>query len=122
MKRVVSIDSVVLDYKCFISSEFDVDDYLGKSSIAIDGSSVVFIQAKGSMTKVVSIYSKDSGWIHKDTKDSLIDTVDNLAKIVTFDDSSQDTYHYDFTQIPLEFTPLYEGSLWYTIKINLVKG
>ena len=122
MKRVVSIDGITFDNKLFISSEFDIDNYIGERSIAIDGSSIMFVQAKGSMTSDVSVYSKDSGWIHRDTKDLLTNNVDELGKLLVFDDTSSYTYYYDHTKIPLEFTPLFEGSLWYTVTINLVKG
>ena len=122
MKRVVSIDGIVFDKKLFISSEFDVDNYIGESSIAIDGSSVMFVQPKGSMTKDVQIYSKDSGWVHVDTKDLLMNNADELPKTVVFDDASSGTYYYDHTKVPIEFTSLYDGALWYTIKINLLKG
>ncbi len=122
MKRVVSIDGIDFDNSMFISSEFDVDDYIGERSVAIDGSSVMFIQAKGAMTSEVSIYSKNSGWIHKDTKDLLMNNVDNLGKLVTFDDASSDTYYYDHTKTPITFDSLYEGALWYNVTINLLKG
>ena len=122
MKRVVSIDGVTLDNPCFITSEFDIDDFIGDRSIAIDGSSVLFVQAKGSLTREVQIYSKTSGWVTKETKDLLIDTVDELGKLVIFDDASQATYYYDHTKTPLKVDPLYEGSLWYNVEINLLKG
>jgi len=122
LKRVEKFDDIELDYKCFISTEFDIDDYIGEKSIAIDGSSVMFVQPKGAMTKEVSIYSKDSGFISGATKDLLAASVDTNSKIVTYDDGTTDTFYYDFTKIPISFKPLYEGSLWYSITINLLKG
>lgn len=122
MKRVVSIDGIVLDNPLFISSEFDIDNYMGSSEVAIDGSSVVFVQAKGAFTKQVQVYSKTSGWISEATKDSLSLIVDTSAKILVFDDASSDTYYFDHSKTPLKFISLYEGSLWYTTEINLLKG
>lgn len=122
MKKVLTIDGISLDYPLYISSEFDVDDFIGERDVAIDGSSVQFIQAKGAFTKEVSIYSKQSGWVSKETKDLLISSVDELAKVVEFDDLSSATYYYDHTKIPVKFDSLYEGSIWYTIEINLLKG
>ena len=122
MKRVISIDGVPLDNKCFISSEFDVDDFIGQRSIAIDGSSILYVQAKGSMTKQVQITSKMSGWITSDTKDLLIATITTLGIVVSFDDSSSNTYYYDHSKVPMKLTPLYEGALWYNVEINLLKG
>ena len=122
MKRVKSIGGVVLDNNCFISTEFDVDNYIGESSIAIDGSSIVFIQPKGAMTLSVEIYSKDSGWVLEDTKNALIAIVDELSKVVVFDDDSSDVYYFDHTKVPISFTPLYNGSFWYNVLINLIKG
>jgi len=63
LKKVTIIDGIVLDNNCFISSEFDIDDYIGSRVVAIDGSSIMYVQAKGSMTKEVKIYSKNSGWV-----------------------------------------------------------
>lgn len=122
MKKVTSIDGIAFDYPLYISSEFDISDYIGERSVAIDGSSVMFVQAKGAFTKEVSLTSKDTGWVTKDTKDLLINTIDELSKTVIFDDTTTGTYYYDHTKTPISFSPLYEGSLWYTIEINLVKG
>ena len=122
MKKVISIDGIDLDHPLYISSEFDVDDYIGFRSVAIDGSSVMFIQAKGAMTKEVSIYSKDNGWISETTKALLMASVDNQSIVVEFDDLSNATYYFNHTKVPMEFTPLFEGSLWFTVKINLLKG
>ncbi len=122
MKRVITIDGITLDNSCFISSEFDVDDFIGVRSIAIDGSSVLFVQSKGSMTKQVQITSKNSGWVSKDTKDLLFASVDVSAITVEFDDASTSTYYYDHERVPMKLTPLYEGSLWYNVEINLLKG
>jgi len=122
MKRVTKIDGVTLDNKCFISTEFDIDDYIAERQIAVDGSSVVFVQAKGTMSNEVQITSKSSGWIKEETKDALIDTVDESAKVIEFDDNTSATYYYDHTKVPLQFSPLYEGCLWYNVEINLLKG
>jgi len=122
MKKVISIDGITLDNKCFISSEFDIDNFIGKRTIAIDGSSVMFVQAKGAMTKEVQVYSKTSGWVSKETKDLLIASVGTISIIVAFDDLTQDTYYYDHSKSPLKVTPLYEGALWYNVEINLLKG
>ena len=122
MKRVVSIAGVVLDNKCFISSEFDVDNYLGSKTTAVDGSTILFVQAKGALTKTVQITSKTSGWVSKDVKDALIATVGIDSIVVGFDDSTNGTYYYDNTTTPIKFTEIYEGSLWYNVEINLLKG
>jgi len=123
LKRVKSIDGVTLNTNLFISTEFDIDNYIGERSIATDGSSVLFVQAKGAMTREVQIYSKDdTGWQDKTVKDALINTVDELSKIVIYDDDTQDTFYYDHTKIPLRLDPIYKGALWYTVEINLLKG
>jgi len=122
LKRVVSIGGVTLDYKCFISSEFDVDDYIGSKSTAIDGSTIVFVQPKGTMSKEVQITSKSSGWVSKSTKDALIATSGTSSITVSFDDGTTGVYYYDNTKIPMKFSELYEGALWYNVEINLLKG
>lgn len=123
MKRVKSIDGVTLDTTLFISTEFDIDDYIGERSITIDGSSVMFVQAKGAITREVKIYSKaETGWQTDVVKDALMNTVDDLAKIVVYDDDTQDTFYYDHTKIPLKVEPVFNGALWYTVEINLLKG
>jgi len=123
LKRVKSIDGVTLDTTLFISTEFDFDDYLGERAVAIDGSSVMFVQAKGAMTKEVQIYSKpETGWQSEEVKDALIDTVDELAKTIIYDDDTEDTFYYDHTKVPLQLEPIFNGALWYTVEINLLKG
>ena len=122
MKRVISIDGVPLDNPCFSSDEFNIDDFVGERTLAIDGSSILFVQAKGSMTLEVQVSSKSSGWVTKETKDLLVTTVDNLVKVVEYDDLSTDNFYYDHTKIPLQIEPLFEGCLWYNVEINLLKG
>ena len=122
MKRVIKIGDVDLDHKLFISSEFDVDDFLSQRVVAIDGSSVVFVQPKGSMTKEVSITSKNSGWISEDTKQALTNMIGTDSISITFDDNTSANYYFDHTKTPLKFSSLYEGSLWYNVEINLLKG
>ena len=122
MKRVAKIDNIILDNLCFISTEFNIDDYLGERSIAIDGSSTTFVQAKGAMSLEVIVDSKDSGWITKATRDLLIASNDTNTVIIEYDDTTTDTFYYDHTKVPMKITPLFEGALWYNIEINLLKG
>jgi len=122
LKRAVSINGITFDYKLFISSEFDMDDYIGSRQIAIDGSSVMYIQPKGAMSKEVKLYSKTSGIISETTKGLLEQDVDENIKNIVFDDASNGDYYYDLTKTAIEFEPLYEGSEWYSVTINLVKG
>ena len=122
MKRVVSIDGIPFDNLMFISSELKIDDYIAEKILAIDGSSVLFAQTKGALTKEVIIDSGENGWISKATKDLLIATVDLTSKTVVFDDATTGTYYYDHTKTPITFTELYEGSDWFTIEMNLLKG
>lgn len=122
MKKVITIDGISLDNPCYISTEFDIDDFIGQRSVAIDGSSIMFVQAKGAMTKEVQITSKSNGWIESDTRDLLIASVDENSIIIEYDDLSTDTFYYDHTKTPLKLTPLYSGSLWYNVEINMLKG
>jgi len=122
LKRVVTFDGISLDYPLYISTEFDIDNYIGTSSLAIDGSTVMFIQPKGAMTNQVQIYSKTDAWVSDTIKNSLMSGVDDLAKTVTYSDGSSDIFFYDHTKTPLQFTPLYNGALWYNVTFNLLKG
>ena len=122
MKRIISIDGVALDNPLFSSDEEEVDDFIGERTIAIDGSSILFVQAKGSMTLEVQVSSKTSGWVKKETKDLLFATVDNIVKVVQYDDLSTDNFYYDHTKVPMKIDPLFEGCLWYNVEINFLKG
>lgn len=122
MKKVTYIDGIVLDHPLYISTEFDIDNYIGERSIAINGSSIMFVQAKGALTNEVQIYSKTNGWISEVTKDLLIANDKTTAVIVTFDDTTTGTYYYDHTQAPMQFQSLYDGCTWYTVTLNMLKG
>jgi len=122
LKRVKKIGNVELDKNVFISTEFDIDDYIGERTVAIDGSSVVFVQAKGAMSREVRVYSKDSGWQKNTTVDALMSAVNTSSITITYTDDTTDTFYYDHTKIPLKVTPLFEGALWYNIELNLLKG
>lgn len=122
MRKVITIDGISLDNACYSSAEFDIDDFLAERTVAIDGSSILFVQAKGAMSKDVQFTSKSNGWITSDTMDLLIASVDVNSIIVEYDDLSTETFYYDHTTTPLKFIPLYDGSLWYNVEINLLKG
>ena len=122
MKKAISIGGVTFDYPLFISSEFDFEEFTGSKTMAIDGSSVMFIQQKGSLTKEVELFSNENGWISEETRKLLRNTVDGNPKTVVFNDGTQETYYYDHTKTPIVFTALYEGSAWYSVQINLLKG
>ena len=122
MKKVKLINSIALDYNLFISSEFDADDYIGARQIAVDGSSVLFVQAKGAFTKEVVISSKEQGWVGEDLRVTLMADVDTTLKVITFDDDTTGNYYYDHTVVPMSFTPIFEGACWYIATINMLKA
>jgi len=123
LKRVIKIGGISLVNPLFISSEFDIDNFIGSNELTTDGSSVMFVQAKGSMTKEVQVYSKSqTGWVDEDVKVALTALVGVASVLIQFDDLSTETYYFDHTQIPLLFDSIYAGSTWYTVTINLVKG
>ena len=122
MRKVSKIDNIVLNYPLYISTEFDVDNYIGKKSIAIDGSSVMFVQAKGALSNEVEVSSNGDAWVHETIKDQLMTIVDENEKVITYTDGTTDTFHFDHTKLPLSFKPIYNGALWYNVTINLLKG
>lgn len=123
MKRVTHIAGIALDNPLNISTEFDIDDYLASKAVAIDGSTVMFVQPKGAMTREVTVYSKsNTGWIEEATKDLLIAAVGTGVVELTFDDLSVANYYFDHTKVPMTFEPLYTGCTWYNVTINLLKG
>ena len=122
MKKVTHIDGIELDHSMYISTEFDIDDYLASKSVAIDGSTVMFVQPKGSMTREVEVYSKSNGWQEEATKDLLTASIDTDVVVVTYDDATTDNFYYDHSKVPISFDPLYAGSLWYNVTINLIRG
>ena len=122
MKKVTHVDGILLDHSLYISSEFDVDDFLASREVAIDGSSVMFVQAKGAMSREVQLYSKTNGWVEEVTKELLMASVDTDIIQLTFDDASSADYYYDHTKVPMTFDALYVGSTWYNVTINLIRG
>ena len=122
MKKVTHIDGIELDYPMYISTEFDIDDYLASKDIAIDGSTIMYVQPKGAMTREVQIYSKSNAWVEEATKDLLTASIDTTVIVVTFDDTSTANYYYDHSKVPISFDPLYLGCLWYNVTINLIRG
>ena len=122
MRRVSKIDNIQLNYPLYISTEFDVDNYIGEKSIAIDGSSVMFVQTKGSLTNEVEISSDGDCWVHETIKDQLMTIVDDQPKTITYTDGTTDTFYFDHTKTPLSFKPIYNGALWYNATLNMLKG
>ena len=81
----------------------------------------MFVQNKGSMTKEVTLTSKDTGWIHKDTKDLILALIDTATHTVNFSDTTSGTYYFDHSKVPVVFKSIYEGADWYTVDIHLVE-
>ena len=124
IRRVVQINDIVLDYPLQLSSELIKDDFYGETSLSIRGNPVGFLKNKECCTNEVTIYSGDNGWV----SDGVLGKLDALNKLgvltVLFDDGSteQDTYYFNCATIPLEKTPLYDGSRWNKVVLNLIRG
>lgn len=122
MKYVTHVDGIALSHKLYISTEFDVDDYLAAKDVAIDGSTVIFVQAKGAFTREVQLTSKENGWQTGAVKDLLTASVDETVKVLTFSDASVGDYYYDHSKVPIAYDPIFTGSDWYSVVINLVRA
>jgi len=122
LKRAVSINGITFNYPLFSSEEYEAKDYIGTKTLTTGGRYNIKIQNKGSLTKEVMFSSGESAFIQEEIKNRLLGDVDLNAKNVIFTDGREQIYYYNHNSNAITFTPLYEGSMWYKVEINLLKG
>lgn len=122
MKRVVSINGIEFDYPLFSSEELNADNYIGTKTLTIGGGYNIELREKGSLSKEVTFLSRNSAFIREKTRRKLMRDIDLNAKNVIFTDGSEETYYYNYTSHALMCEPLYKGSEWYRVELNLLKG
>ena len=124
IRRVKSINWIVLESFLQISDEFEPDRFSGTSEIVIGGGLSRFIQQNLELSTKVKIFSNNNGWIHKDTV-SLLEKIKPTDDIILgFDDGTtfDNLYHFDLSSQFFDKKQIYDGALWYHITLNLLKG
>jgi len=120
--RVVSIGGVILDHTLFISTNEIVTEHIGFENITPSGTLSVFVQNIGSTYKEVTLNSKDNAWLKYDTITKLYALDFKVPHEVVFTDNTTAVYLFNNNKIAINITPTYDGSLWYNVIINLIRG
>lgn len=120
-KKVISIGGVTLDTPLFIDNDFNYNNYLGVSKKTVDGELVSSIYEKGTHSKLYRIYSNDNGWIKQSTI-NLIRLLNPLnLQTLVYSDSTSDACYFNHEGSYLQTSPLYRGSIYCTLEINIIK-
>lgn len=122
MRKAVSLDGITFDYPLFYSEEFIVNEFVGSKTLNINGGLNIDLIPKGSLTKKVSLYSSESGWVNRVTKIRLLGSVDIRPKKLVLDNNDIIIVYFDFSNDKaIEFKQI-ANSKWYRVKINLLRG
>jgi len=118
-KRVVKIDDIVLDSPLHVEEFYSPNVFSSSYKRAIDGNIIVWEQKNKFEPR--TIVSMESGWIGYDTKQKLLSQYSQIGKLFTiyYNDGTSETARYDHEN-GISFTPLWEGSDTYTVKIHMV--
>ena len=88
--KAVSLGGIIFDYPLFIKEEFKIKDVKGKAFNTLGGGLIVYESVKRNNADYITLISKQSGWISKDTLEKLVTLLDDLDVEVDliFDDNS----------------------------------
>ena len=118
-KRVTQIGDVVLTSPMHVEEFYSPEAIIASTERAIDGNFLFWEQLNPFETR--TLVSMESGWQLFDVKELIIAQYKQLATLFTlhYSDGTTETVRYNHSE-GISFTPLWEGSEYYTAKINLV--
>lgn len=76
--RAVSLGGILFDEPLWIKEEFNIKYVEGKSFKTINGGIIVYETPKRNNADYITLISKDSGWIKKETLNKILTLLDDL--------------------------------------------
>jgi len=123
--RAVKLAGVIFDNPLFIKEEFELKDVKGKSFNTLNGGIIVYESVKRNNANYITLNSKNSGWIRKETIEAIISVLDDLNVEVDLELESGEIIK---VRPALEKAPVIktedlinENSGWYNVTISLCR-
>jgi len=122
--RAIKIGDIELENGLWIKEEFYPRHVQAKSFTTIGGGGVVFESVKRNSLNYITLDSKESGWIRKETLQKILFLSDDVGVEVDliFDDggSVRVRFAHEKGEV-IRAEAIYEGSKWYRVEISLCR-
>ena len=122
--RVVNLGGIEFDNPLFIKEEFSLKDVKGKAFNTLNGGVIVYESVKRGNANYITLISKESGWIKKETLDNVLTLLDDLNVEVdlTMDNGSVVKVRPALEKDEvIKVEELFENSKWYRVEIALCR-
>ncbi len=123
--RAISLGGITFDNPLFIKEEFDVKNVKGKAFNTLNGGVIVYETVKRNNANYITLLSKTSGWISKDTLNNIVTLLDDLDVEVdlVFEDNSSVKVRpaLEKGEVIMAENLINENSGWYSVTIKLCR-
>ena len=122
--RAISLGGIKFDYPLFIKEEFEVKNVKGKAFNTLNGGIIVYETPKRNNANYVTLESKTSGWISRETLQKIVTLLDDIgveADLELIDGSIIKVRPALEKGDVIKADGLYENSGWYKVEIVLCR-
>jgi len=122
--RAVNLGGIEFDNPLFIKEEFNLKDVKGKAFDTLNGGIIVYESVKRTNANYVTLISKESGWIKKETLNDILTLLDDLdvEANLTMEDGSIIKVRPALEKGEvIKIEELFENSEWCKVTISLCK-
>ena len=123
--KAVSLGGIKFDYPLFVKEEFNIKNVKGKSFETLGGGLIIYESVKRNNADYITLISKQSGWISRETLVKLDTLLDDLAVEVDllFDDNSSVKVRpaLEKGEVIKVSDLINENSGWYSVEIVLCR-
>ena len=124
MLMVKKIGGIELENKLWFKESFDVKNVRGIAFNTIGGGKVVYESIKRNNANYITLESKNNGWIKEDTLKKIATLADDIGveTTIVFDNDNEVKVRFAYEKGEvIKAEPIYEGSKWYRVEINLCR-
>jgi len=122
--RAVSLGGIDFDYPLFIKEEFNLKDVKGKAFNTLNGGIIVYEAPKRNNADYITLQSKESGWMSKNTLSNIVTLLDDLdveADLELEDGSTIKVRPALEKGEVIKVDGIYENSGWFRVEIALCR-
>lgn len=120
MLRVTKIDDIEINKELFLVDFYNGDDYIG-NIVRLINNKIVYFEDKA-LNKQYTISTNNTGWIHKDVLDRLLNLAKNKHNIkIKFSNDEEVDAILDFSEGPaIKAEPLFLGCEYFYVDIKVI--
>jgi len=124
VKRIKKIGDIELENSLFLLETFNVKNVKAKSFSTLDGGTIIYESVKRDNANLITLDSKNGGWIKEETLVKIVSLADNIGKEMPITDTNGNSLMARFRledRDVITVSQIYEGSEWYKVVLKMAK-